>query len=160
LCGQDLWYIEDAEDVLIENISIYHKNFVVVDDLTKVEDGILKMSIFDRVGAQENSYLHYKSFEERLKIAAGGKVWLDITRTDANKGEAVRMLQEIVGISADETLVFGDFMNDYEMMQAATYSYAMKNAYPKILEVARFVTEKDNNEGGVVDVIEKLCLVD
>lgn len=160
LCGQDLWYIEDEEDVLIENISIYHKNFVVVDDLTKVEDGILKMSIFDRVGAQENSYLHYKSFEDRLKIAAGGKVWLDITRTDANKGAAVRMLQEIVGISADETLVFGDFMNDYEMMQAATYSYAMKNAYPKILEVARFVTEKDNNDGGVVDVIEKLCLAE
>jgi hydroxymethylpyrimidine pyrophosphatase-like HAD family hydrolase len=50
-------------------------------------------------------------------------------------------------------------MNDYEMMKTATYSYAMKNAYSKLKEAAKFITEKDNNEGGVLDVIEKLCFL-
>jgi hydroxymethylpyrimidine pyrophosphatase-like HAD family hydrolase len=87
----------------------------------------------------------------------GGAKWLDITRTDVNKGEAVQILQSLHNISPDETLVFGDFMNDYEMMKAATYSYAMKNANPKLKEVANFVTDKDNNEAGILDVIEALC---
>lgn len=157
LCGKDFWYIEDSDSTLVEKILVYQKNFKIVDDLTKVNDAILKISVLDLMGAEQNSYPHYKQFENRLKIAAGGAIWLDITRTDANKGEAVRMLQQLNNIKPDETLVFGDFMNDYEMMQAATYSYAMKNAYPKILEVANFVTEKDNNEGGVLEVIEALC---
>jgi Cof subfamily protein (haloacid dehalogenase superfamily) len=157
LCGKDIWYLEDSDSMLIEKILIYHKNFKIVDDLTKVDDDILKMSVCDIMGAEQNSYPYFKQFENRLKIAVGGAIWLDITCTDANKGEAVQVLQQLNGIKPDETLVFGDFMNDYEMMKAATFSYAMKNAYPKIIEVANFVTEKDNNEDGILDVIEALC---
>ncbi len=46
------------------------------------------------------------------------------------------------------------------MMKAATYSYAMKNAHPAIIEAAGFITEKDNNEGGILDVIQALCLTE
>lgn len=158
LCGKDLWYIEDANEALIEKISAYHTNYKIVDDLTKVEDAVLKMSICDLAGADKNSYPHYKPFAGNLKVAMGGSIWLDITRTDANKGEAVQVLQQLHQITPDETLVFGDFMNDYEMMKAATYSYAMKNAFPAIIEAANYITDKDNNNGGVVEVIEALCL--
>jgi Cof subfamily protein (haloacid dehalogenase superfamily) len=157
LCGKDIWYIEDADSVLIEKILIYHKNFKIVNDLTKVEDAVLKMSMCDIVGAEQNSYPYFKHFGNSLKIAVGGTIWLDITRTDANKGEAVRKLQQLNSITPDETMVFGDFMNDYEMMKAATHSYAMKNAHPAIIEAANFITAKDNNEGGILDVIEALC---
>lgn len=157
LCGKDVWYIENNEQALIERILPYHGQFKIVDDLTKVEEAVLKMSVCDLSGSANNSYLRYKPFEERLKIALGGSIWLDVTRTDANKGEAVQMLQKLHQITPDETLVFGDFMNDYEMMKAATYSYAMKNAYPGLKEAANFVTEKDNNEEGILDVIEALC---
>lgn len=157
LCGKDTWYIENKETVFMEKILLYQKNISMVDDLTRVEDDILKMSLCDIKGAESNSIKYFKPFTDSLKIAVGGTIWLDITRTDANKGEAVRWLQEENNITPDETLVFGDFMNDYEMIQAATYSYAMKNAHPLLLEAANYVTEKDNEEGGVLDVIETLC---
>ncbi|WP_276482202.1 HAD family hydrolase [Paraflavitalea pollutisoli] len=157
LCGKEQWYLENTHDTLMNAIGAYHSNFTFVDDLTKVQEAVLKMTVFDHAGSEANSYPHYQSFENRLKIAVGGHKWLDITRTDVNKGEAVQLLQTMHGISPDETLVFGDFMNDYEMMQTATYSYAMKNATPKLKEVANFVTEKGNNEAGVLDVIESLC---
>lgn len=160
LCGKDYWFLESEDKVLLEKVLIYQKNIKIVEDLTKVEEPILKMSVLDLKGADQNSYPHYVQFADRLKVALGGSLWVDVTRMDANKGEAVQMLQQVNGITPDETLVFGDFMNDYEMMKAAKYSYAMKNAYPKILEVANFVTEKDNNEEGVLDVIEALCLND
>jgi Cof subfamily protein (haloacid dehalogenase superfamily) len=157
LCGKDIWYVENSDSRLIEKISNYIRNFKIVDDLTQINDAVLKMTVLDLTGTEQNSYPYFKQFENKLKIAVGGAVWLDITRTDANKGEAVQVLQQLNGITPDETLVFGDFMNDYEMMKAAKYSYAMKNAYPKLLEAANFVTDKDNNEEGILDVIEALC---
>lgn len=157
LCGKEQWYIENADEGLVNRIAVFHKKFKLVEDLTKVEEAVLKLSLCDLRGANDNSYPYYKHYEDRLQIAAGGSAWLDITRPDANKGAAVQVLQQLHDVTPDETLVFGDFMNDYEMMKVATHSYAMKNAYPKILETANFVTEKDNNEGGVLDVIERLC---
>lgn len=157
LCGKDIWYVENSDSILIEKIRIYHKNFKIVSDLTKVTDAILKVTMCDILGAEHNSLPYFKHFADRLKIAVGGAIWLDITRMDANKGEAVRGLQQLNGITPDETLVFGDFMNDYEMMKAATYSYAMKNAHPAIIEAANFVTEKNNNEAGILDIIEAMC---
>ncbi|OQP44831.1 hypothetical protein A4H97_10750 [Niastella yeongjuensis] len=157
LCGREQWYLENSDEALMNAVLAYHSNFKVVNDLTKVEEAFLKVTVYDQAGAETNSHPHYKHFENRLKIAVGGAKWLDITRTDVNKGEAVQLLQSLNNISPDETLVFGDFMNDYEMMKTATYSYAMKNANPKLKEVANFVTDKDNNEAGVLDIIEKLC---
>lgn len=157
LCGRDQWYMENTDEALMNAVLAYHSNFEIVDDLTKVDDTILKVTVYDLGGSEQNSYPKYKPFENRLKMAVGGAKWLDIMRADVNKGEAVQMLQSLHNISPDETLVFGDFMNDYEMMLTAKYSYAMKNANPKLIEVANFVTEKDNNEAGILDVIEALC---
>lgn len=157
LCGRDHWFLENSDEALMNAVYAYHSNFRFVDDLTKIEDDILKMTVYDYAGSEQNSYPRYKPFENRLKIAMGGAKWLDIMRPDVNKGEAVQMLQSLHNISPDETLVFGDFMNDYEMMKTATYSYAMKNANPKLIEAANFVTEKDNNNAGILDVIESLC---
>jgi Cof subfamily protein (haloacid dehalogenase superfamily) len=157
LCGRDQWYMENSDEALLKAVLAYHSNFKIVDDLTKVDDAILKMTVYDYAGSEQNSYPQFKRFENSLKIAVGGAKWLDITRTDVNKGEAVQVLQSLHNISPDETLVFGDFMNDYEMMRTAKYSYAMKNANPKLKEVANFITDKDNNEAGILDVIETLC---
>jgi hydroxymethylpyrimidine pyrophosphatase-like HAD family hydrolase len=38
-------------------------------------------------------------------------------------------VQKALGITPDQTKVFGDFLNDLEMMDAATYSSAMANAH-------------------------------
>lgn len=157
LCGKDKWYLEDTDDALMEKVFHFHKNFEIVEDLTKLDVEILKMTVCDLAGSEQNSFPRYKHYENKLKIASGGAIWLDVTHPDVNKGEAVQVLQQLNNITPEETLVFGDFMNDYEMMKAAKYSYAMKNAYPKIIEAANFVTEKDNNEAGILEVIESLC---
>lgn len=157
LCGKDFWYLENEEQVLLDRVLVFQKNIKIVADLTKVTDPVIKMSVLDLPGAEHHAYPHYQPFADRLKVTLGGAFWVDVTRKDANKGIALKMLQEINNISADETLAFGDYLNDYEMMKNATYSYAMKNAHPAIIEAANFVTEKGNNEGGVVDVIEALC---
>ena len=72
-----------------------------------------------------------------------------------NKGLAVRALQKALGISPQQTAVFGDFLNDLEMMSEATYSYAVANADPRVKAAANYQAPA-NTEHGVVTVIKQL----
>ena len=60
-------------------------------------------------------------------------------------------------IRYDETMVFGDHMNDLEMMSSAYYSYAMKNAEENVKNSARFIAGT-NDEDGVINVIKEVVL--
>jgi hypothetical protein len=67
-------------------------------------------------------------------------------------------LQSHLGIAANHTLVFGDYLNDLEMLSTAQYSYAMKNAHPEVINKASFITEYTNDEAGVIKKVEELLL--
>jgi hypothetical protein len=77
---------------------------------------------------------------------------VDVLSPTANKGRAVRRLQEELGVTPDQTMVFGDFLNDLEMMDAATWSFAVANAHPLLKARARFVAPA-NNANGVVRTV-------
>ncbi|MFT3902476.1 MAG: HAD family hydrolase [Niabella sp.] len=155
-CGRELAYMEPCNDELKKVALQYYQRYEIVYDLSSVTDTILKISICDIKGSAENSFPHFEPFAKDYKIAVSGKVWLDITSATANKGTAIKYLQEWLGISPDETLAFGDYMNDLELLQSAKYSYAMKNAEPQVAAVANFMTEKTNNEYGVTETIKQI----
>jgi Cof subfamily protein (haloacid dehalogenase superfamily) len=152
-------YVESADERFIKEASKYFKRMEIVTDLTKVEDTVLKVTICDFNNSETNSYLHYKPFEKEYKVAVAGKLWLDISDWNANKGTAIKKMQEKFGVSHEETMVFGDYLNDIEMMRAGKYSYAMKNAHPKIIDVANYVTKLTNNENGVLATIKEFGLI-
>ena len=81
-----------------------------------------------------------------------GAHWVDVLSPTANKGRPIREVQKALGVTPDQTMVFGDFLNDLEMMDAATYSFAMANAHPLLKERARWVAPT-NNANGVVRTI-------
>lgn len=156
LCGKHLAYLENTDEAFTSQALKYYQEYKIVDDLTKVDDTILKISLCDLAGAETNSYPFYKKFEAGFKVAVAGKIWLDITNIDGSKGTAIKKIQERLGVTANETLVFGDYLNDLDMIQQAGLSYAMKNAHPQIIEAAKYVTELDNNHGGVTHTIKQL----
>ena len=80
---------------------------------------------------------------------------MDCMAPGVNKGAAVRLLQESLGILPKETMVFGDQMNDIEMMNQAYYSFAVGNARPEVKAAARFQTDR-NVEDGVLKVLRLL----
>lgn len=156
LCGKSSAYVESNYAPFLEDASRYYKRLKIVNDLTKVEDTVLKFTLWDHNNAEDNAYPHFQSYTEDFKIAVAGQVWLDITHKTASKGTAIHKIQQLYGISPEDTLVFGDYLNDLDMMTAGYHSYAMKNAHPRILEASRFVTRFDNNHNGVVETIKKL----
>jgi Cof subfamily protein (haloacid dehalogenase superfamily) len=159
LCGQKSAYIESKDPHFVGEISQYFQHLEQVDDLCAVDDVILKVSICDFVSSATNSYQYFQPLESICKVAVSGTMWLDITDLKANKGIAIRQVQQLMNISVAETMAFGDYLNDLEMMETAAYSFAMRNAHPDILAASAYVTAFDNNAHGVVRTIAQYCLV-
>ena len=82
-------------------------------------------------------------------------IWVDVMSEGVDKGLAVRELQAAMGIDATQTMAFGDYLNDYEMLQAADWSFAMSNAHPDILDVANY-TAPANHENGVIRTVRSV----
>ena len=160
LCGKNSAYIETKDEDFRKEISKFYERLKVVDDLTKVDDTYLKVTLCNFDGVEDNTFPHFVNYTDRYKVAIAAKVFIDITSLDANKGNAIKGVQKELNISPEETLVFGDYLNDLEMMKVAEHSYAMKNAHPEIIEASNFVTTHDNNENGVLRTIRSLGLLD
>ena len=119
-------------------------------------DEPVKVSLFDPTGcAEETIYPLVRQFEKDLQVVLASDYWVDLMNPGINKGVAVREVQKRFGIRPEECAAFGDYMNDAEMMEAVSYSFAMSNAYPAIKKLARFETGT-NVEKGVLMGIERL----
>lgn len=75
----------------------------------------------------------------------------------ANKGAALLALAERLGVRREETMAFGDGLNDLSMLREAGLGVAMSNACPAALELADYVT-LSCDENGVAAAIERFCL--
>ena len=63
------------------------------------------------------------------------------------KESALRHFQEEYGITPDETLAFGDNLNDIEMLKRASHSFAVENARDEVKEAANFVAPSYKEDG-------------
>ncbi len=156
LCGKTSAYVESDSTLFWDDAAKYYESIMKVKDLCEIDDTILKVTLWDQSNAEQNAFPYFKSYVNDYKIAVAGDSWLDITHQTASKGTAIQKIQKKYNISPQETLVFGDYLNDFDMMGSGYFSYAMKNAHPKIKETARFTTRYDNNNNGVVETIKEL----
>lgn len=77
------------------------------------------------------------SVENNLEINAGA----------ANKGTALKTLAEALGIPMEQTMAFGDDLNDASMLRAAGIGVAMGNASPEAIRAADLQTTTCDDSG-------------
>jgi hydroxymethylpyrimidine pyrophosphatase-like HAD family hydrolase len=123
-----------------------------VDLLLERGDGVLNVGIFDNRSAETNSLVALSHLRDRINVMATQPTWVDVVSPTADKGHAVASLQRDLGICSDQTMVFGDFLNDLGMLARARYSFAMANAHPAVTQAAWRVAPP-NSENGVVRMI-------
>lgn len=156
LCGVESAYIEDNNEVFLENARMYYAKLEIVDDLMEVldKDKICKLAVFDDIDAEKNAFKLLEKYNKNLLVCLSGHNWVDLMNPGVNKGEAIKIIQQNYNISYDETMAFGDYLNDYEMMQNCKYSYAMENAHPRLKEICNY-RAKSNDDDGVVEALKK-----
>lgn len=109
---------------------------------------------------------HIEGFRESLLEYAKGKMnvcfsnyeYLEFMPTGIDKGNAIRWMCDYLKIPLENTIAVGDAENDITMLQTAAVGAVMKNAGEAMKQYGNYVTEKNNNEGGVAEVIKKFML--
>ncbi|MFT6987273.1 MAG: Cof subfamily protein (haloacid dehalogenase superfamily) [Psychromonas sp.] len=158
LCGKKSAYIETQAPHAIEEIKKYYHRCDYVKDLLAVEDQFIKVAICHFDGLQELVYPPiYEKFNANHKVVVSAKIWLDVMNIKASKGDAIKHLQETLKFSFEQTMSFGDYFNDIEMLQASFHSYAVENAHEKVKTFARF-SAPSNSDAGVLKVIREHLL--
>ncbi len=155
VCGKRAAYLERQDRRFTRHVDQYYASQVVTDLLDRPDDGVLKVTVYDFESAERISGPALAGFGERAQVVVSGAHWLDIMDLATNKGAGIRSIQAALGISRAQTMVFGDFLNDLEMMDVADYSFAMDNAHPMLLERARYVAPS-NTANGVVRTISSV----
>ena len=90
-------------------------------------------------------------------VVVAGEIWLDIMNKNVNKGAALEKIQNDENISYEETMVFGDFYNDIEMLGKAKFSFVMENANEDMKQYGNYIA-KSNRNYGVIKAIEEYVL--
>lgn len=133
-------------------------------------------NIFDELNGQEPCKMLAIAFDtDRKRIEAfrdfmseycNGKIdmyfsspeYLEFMPAGINKGHAIRWMCEYMNIPLENTIAVGDAENDIAMLETAGIGAVMKNAYDDMKKYGNYITEHDNNEGGVAEVIHKFML--
>ena len=153
LCGKKGAYIETQDPKALEEISKYYHRCQYVDDLLSVEDEFIKVALLHFEGSEAHiEPVIRPAFNEGFQVVVSAKIWLDVMNKVASKGAAIRHLQQTMDFSFEQTMSFGDYLNDAEMLNESYYSYAMENAHPSIKSIARF-SAPSNIEFGVISAI-------
>jgi len=129
----------------------------IIYDLDELPFGeeIIQIAVYDEeANSKTNVYDKIKGFENVAHITISENTWVDIMNRGVNKGVAINKLQQILKATPKDTMVFGDALNDLEMMQQAYYSYAMENAVAEIKESANF-SAPSNEDEGVIQILDE-----
>lgn len=156
LCGKRSAYVETKDQQALSEISKYYHCCEQVDDLLLVEDDFIKLAICHFAGTETHVYpVLNEQFGKDHQVVISAHIWLDLMNIEASKGKAIEHLQNTLGFTFEETMSFGDYFNDVEMLQASYHSYAMENAHADVKASARF-RAPGNDEAGVMQVIRQV----
>lgn len=140
---------------IIQEIEMYCDNIQVIEDLNMYQKDICKLTISCFENADQKIKL-FEKISEYFNVTVSGDKWIDIMNKSCNKKMAVEIIQQQLNITSQETLVFGDYINDLEMMKSNVNTYACKNAHRLILDIAKHIIPYTNDEDGVLKIIESI----
>lgn len=158
VCAESGVYHLKSSDGFFEDVGKFYKHHRVIDDLREVDGTIFKLAVCDERG----TYAHGKPeldriFGDRLNIQVSGDVWMDIMAAGVSKGAALREIQKRLGVTSEETMAFGDYFNDLDMLMAAEWSFCPENGHEEVKRQTRFVCA-DCDHNGVIESIRKYAL--
>ncbi len=157
LCGVSSAYMKKTKEDELLSATMYYERLKQVDNLYSVAENekIVKLAIYFKEKRAEQSYSLFLSLNPNLKSVVSGVSWIDIANKDANKGAALQAIMDRYHILKEESMAFGDYFNDVEMLEKVKYSFAMANAHPDVKKAARYLTST-NDEEGVMKVLRQI----
>lgn len=96
--------------------------------------------------------------DNEVSVSFSSNRYLELNRIGVDKGLGLHELADHLGIDIKDTMAIGDNHNDAAMLKEAGLSVAVANAVEDIKNICDYVTNANNNEGGVAEAIEKFII--
>lgn len=146
--------LDDTKEILKQADTIYVDNYDKI--ISDPDNQIMKLLVFDSRQAEAFDPLK-KAFQndEDIVITSSSPNNLEINSVEAQKGSALMQYAAQKNVKPEEVMAIGDNLNDYSMIKKAGIGVAMKNAVPKIADIADEFTDTNVNDG-VAKIIEKV----
>lgn len=126
---ENLQYVEDIEEffklgVEVRKFVAFHKDVELIN------------TVKEKMGRIEG-----------LAVSSSFSDNIELTQKDAQKGIILKRVATKMGIDSDNVMILGDSFNDYSMFTEFKESVAMKNAIPEVKEIAKYITDSNDNLG-------------
>ena len=142
--GEILTPIEDLNINFIKEKKIPITKFVLIND---DHDLLIKVS---------NEIKNILNNEILLSFSSGR--YLEINNIGVSKGSALEWLVKYLNIDIKNTIAIGDNNNDNSMIEKAGLGICVKNGVEQTKKIAKYITQKNFDEGAVKEVLEKFIL--
>lgn len=139
-------YIKSENKMFLrENAARYNGHIQKISDISEIAEPVFKITVSQNSGALQ-------SFCGDVKRIYDGREFADFADKGADKGEAVKKVCGILGISFEELFVIGDNLNDISMMNLTDNSYCVYGAKYETRKAAK------HEIGSAAEFLKKICL--
>lgn len=158
------WFVTEVDSYVKHEIQLIHYEPEVVDIHILAKQWEKDCAGPNKIllGAEETVIQQLKEELEAanlpgINFAKSSEVYLEIYPEGADKGSAVLTICDVLGITPQEVIAFGDQELDVPMLKVSGLGVAMGNA-PMHVKAAADVVTRSNEEDGVALALEKYVL--
>lgn len=144
-------YIENLSDAKFLKITICDESKFVFQSILK------KVSKVNNIDILDVSHMSRKLIKQGTEEILIEYFYTEISLKDVDKWEAIKFLINKLNIDKSEVIAIGDNINDKKMIKEAGLGIAMKKSSPDVIEIANYITDR-NNEEGVANAINRFIL--
>lgn len=142
-------FLESRDEHFIRLIADSYRNDVnLTEDVLGEDVDFVKLAVYHKDDIRDiGQSLLIPKWKDKVKTCLAGSEWVDFMDFSVDKGNALKLLQQSLGISPRETMVFGDNENDLGLLQAAAHSYAVESAPDRVKMAAAHICPSYEEQG-------------
>lgn len=143
-----------------------HKQFFhsMYDDLDQIDDTVRQAIQEDHLRVYKMEIISFDDalleridheFSSEFSVSCSWMTNRELTAANVNKGTALKILCDYLGLDLSNCVAMGDNRNDIEMLEYTGYSIAMDNASDEIKQLCDYVNSTCD-EHGVASAVEHI----
>lgn len=144
----------EGDDFIRESINTLKYPYPEANPLFYEDNEVYQTLIFME---EEDEQLYKEAFPE-AKFVRWHRYSCDILPKDGSKARGIKKLLDKMGIPIENSIAFGDGLNDIEMLQAVGTGVAMGNGHETVKKVADVVADHVDHDG-LAKVMKKLKII-